>query len=281
MCEVQLRMSDDIRIQKRSYRKMSEVFSITGGYMQLLSTVFSIITFLINKIGNEVEIVNGLFYFYPKKRKIGLKHYIKKTSIDSNINNNKHILSHNIKNSNEDLDIKDNSYLFSHKNNFYKENINDNCSQSINIIKTKSGKTGDNISKNNNNIKKDSSIEESVNNKSKITFLNNRINNNFDNIRRNIFINKIKTKNNEIINSEREKKFIKFNFFYYYCFSKLINTKKTKDLKKLFNYAISFYKQKLDVVYIFHVILLIEKELGIKRVNINIDQETFYELNNT
>ena len=281
MCEVQLRMSDDIRIQKRSYRKMSEVFSITGGYMQLLSTVFSIITFLINKIGNEVEIVNGLFYFYPKKRKIGLKHYIKKSSIDSNINNNKHILSHNIKNSNEDLDIKDNSYLFSHNNNFYKENINDNCSQSINIIKTKSGKTGDNISKNNNNIKKDSSIEESVNNKSKITFLNNRINNNFDNIRRNIFINKIKTKNNEIINSEREKKYIKFNFFYYYCFSKLINTKKTKDLKKLFNYAISFYKQKLDVVYIFHIILLIEKELGIKRVNINIDQETFYELNNT
>ena len=281
MCEVQLRMSDDIRIQKRSYRKMSEVFSITGGYMQLLSTVFSIITFLINKIGNEVEIVNGLFYFYPKKRKIGLKHYIKKTSIDSNINNNKHILSHNIKNSNEDLDIKDNSYLFSHKNNFYKENINDNCSQSINIIKTKSGKTGDNISKNNNNIKKDSSIEESVNNKSKITFLNNRINNNFDNIRRNIFINKIKTKNNEIINSEREKKYIKFNFFYYYCFSKLINTKKTKDLKKLFNYALSFYKQKLEVVYIFHIILLIEKELGIKRVNINIDQETFYELNNT
>ena len=281
MCEVQLRMSDDIRIQKRSYRKMSEVFSITGGYMQLLSTVFSIITFLINKIGHEVEIVNGLFYFYPKKRKIGLKHYIKKSSIDSNINNNKHILSHNIKNSNEDLDIKDNSYLFSHNNNFYKENINDNCSQSINIIKTKSGKTGDNISKNNNNIKKDSSIEESVNNKSKITFLNNRINNNFDNIRRNIFINKIKTKNNEIINSEREKKYIKFNFFYYYCFSKLINTKKTKDLKKLFNYAISFYKQKLDVVYIFHIILLIEKELGIKRVNINIDQETFYELNNT
>ena len=113
--------------------------------------------------------------------------------------------------------------------------------------------------------------------------MNNRINNNFDNdnIRKNIFINKIKTKNNEIINSERDKKFIKFNFFYYYCFSKLINTKKTKNLKKLFNYAISFYKQKLDVVFIFHIILLIEKKLGIKRVNVNINPETFYDLNNT
>ena len=50
MCEVQIRMSDDIHIKKRTYRKMSDVFSITGGYMQLISTIFSIITFLTNKI---------------------------------------------------------------------------------------------------------------------------------------------------------------------------------------------------------------------------------------
>ena len=104
--------------------------------------------------------------------------------MDSNINNNKNILSHKIKNTNEDLDIKDNSYLFSNKNNYYKENINDNCSQSINIIKNKSGKSCNNIGRNSNNIKKDSSIEESINNKSKINFLNYRINNNYDNIKK-------------------------------------------------------------------------------------------------
>ena len=140
----------------------------------------------------------------------------------------------------------------------------------------KCGNSGDNISNNSNNINKDSFIDENINNKSKIDLLNYPINNNNDNIKKIIFTNNKKAKNNEILNPESEKKYIKFNFFYYYCFSKIINTKKTKDLIHLFNYAISFYKQKLDVVYIFHIIFLIEKEFRIKRTNI--DQETFYEL---
>jgi hypothetical protein len=48
---------------------MSEVFAITGGYMQLISTIFSIITFLSNKIDHEVKIVNSIFNFYPNKKK--------------------------------------------------------------------------------------------------------------------------------------------------------------------------------------------------------------------
>ena len=47
ICEIQIRMGDDIRIQKRIYMKISEAFAITGGYMQLISTIFSVITFLI------------------------------------------------------------------------------------------------------------------------------------------------------------------------------------------------------------------------------------------
>jgi len=43
MCEIQFRLGDDIRIQKRSFMKMTEVFAITGGYMQLISTLFKII----------------------------------------------------------------------------------------------------------------------------------------------------------------------------------------------------------------------------------------------
>ena len=45
MCEIQIRINDDIRVQKRTYRKMTDVFAITGGYMQLISTIFSVITF--------------------------------------------------------------------------------------------------------------------------------------------------------------------------------------------------------------------------------------------
>ena len=78
ICEIQIRMGDDIRIQKRTYMKMSEVFAITGGYMQLISTIFSVITFLVNKINNEIQLVNSIFNFYPKKRKISLKYQLQK-----------------------------------------------------------------------------------------------------------------------------------------------------------------------------------------------------------
>ena len=74
ICEVQIRMGDDIRIQKRTYMKMTEVFSITGGYMQLISAIFSFITFLVNKMNIETQLVNSIFNFYPKKRKISLKY---------------------------------------------------------------------------------------------------------------------------------------------------------------------------------------------------------------
>jgi hypothetical protein len=76
-------MGDDIRIQKRTYRKMSDVFAITGGYMQLISTIFSIITFLTNKIDIEVQLVNNLFNFYPKKKKLTLRHKLQQLPFDS------------------------------------------------------------------------------------------------------------------------------------------------------------------------------------------------------
>ena len=84
MYEVQFRMNDDIRTQKRTHRKMSEAFAIVGGYTQLsfsyfilflslniyylISTIFSVITFLTNKIYHEVQIVNIInINFFPLK----------------------------------------------------------------------------------------------------------------------------------------------------------------------------------------------------------------------
>ena len=79
MCEIQFRLGDDIRVQKRSFMKMTEVFAITGGYMQLISTLFKIIALLKNRLSYEIELVNSLFNIYPKKKKITLKHDIQKT----------------------------------------------------------------------------------------------------------------------------------------------------------------------------------------------------------
>jgi hypothetical protein len=82
MCDVQFKFGDDIHIQKRSFMKMTEVFAITGGYMQLLSTIFTFTTLLSNKLGYEIKLVNSIFNFYPKKRQISLKHELKGKIID-------------------------------------------------------------------------------------------------------------------------------------------------------------------------------------------------------
>ena len=49
---------------------MSEVFSITGGYMQLISTIFSLITLFTKNLYVEKKLLNRLFNFNIKQRKI-------------------------------------------------------------------------------------------------------------------------------------------------------------------------------------------------------------------
>ena len=70
---IQIRLDDYITVQKRTYMKLPEVFSKIGGYMQIISTIFSIISIVINKIGPEIKILNGIFNFNIKKNKIMMK----------------------------------------------------------------------------------------------------------------------------------------------------------------------------------------------------------------
>jgi len=73
ICVLQIRLDDSINIQKRSYTKMSEIFSKIGGYMQLISTVFSILSIIANTIGPEIKILNGIFNFNIKNNKMIIK----------------------------------------------------------------------------------------------------------------------------------------------------------------------------------------------------------------
>jgi len=45
-----IRLEDNIYFQKRTYKKMSEVFTKTGGYMQILYSIFTLIALLTKKI---------------------------------------------------------------------------------------------------------------------------------------------------------------------------------------------------------------------------------------
>ena len=70
---VQLRLEDTLFIQKRTYSKLSEIFSRIGGYMQLMNTVFLLITSIINRIYSELKIINSIFNFNIKDNKMVLK----------------------------------------------------------------------------------------------------------------------------------------------------------------------------------------------------------------
>lgn len=67
-----INLEDNIIVQKREYTKMSEVFSVTGGYMQLISTIFIFINLFIKNLSVEKKILNKLFNFNIKQKKIVL-----------------------------------------------------------------------------------------------------------------------------------------------------------------------------------------------------------------
>jgi hypothetical protein len=275
MCEIQIKIGEDIRVHKRTFRKMTEVFAITGGYMQLISTIFKIITLLSNKLGYEIKMVNSLFNIYPKKNKIKLKYRlqnkldfqkdklttkkfslyrIKKTTLSSNNN----IAIHGIdRQSVNRLNIND--YLV---NSIKFDNYCNSNSPSPN--QDKNLRTNKTVNEENNSPYEDK-IKESSNNfignksKSKVSLLNlgthffNNISfynkNNAEIKNKNIFI---ETAEEIPIKSAR----VKMNVFYYYLFSRCKNSKEELNL---FNLAISFYKKKLDIIHFFCIILLIEK----------------------
>ena len=66
----QIKLEEYIHVQKREYTKMSEVFSITGGYMQLISTIFALVMTFTGNLNVEKKILNRLFNFNIKQRKL-------------------------------------------------------------------------------------------------------------------------------------------------------------------------------------------------------------------
>ena len=60
ICKVELRLSDNIHVQRRSYKKMSSVFSTTGGYMQVIYTIFVVLALIPNQFNFKSIIVNSL-----------------------------------------------------------------------------------------------------------------------------------------------------------------------------------------------------------------------------
>ena len=252
ICAIQIRLDDNIEIQKRTYTKLAEIFSLIGGYMQLLHTIFSIMSIIVNKIGPEIKILNDIFNFNVKTGKMIMKiNSLKNPSLImlSRKSKGKIIpdkIIHGLKKLNEDKTIiskKSEKELFNNDSLFPITIINKN--EDLLSPKPKRHKQND-------NLKKLSFIKNSKYNEKGQNFSS-------------IYFNKISNEERESERNEYKAK-INFNLFEYYCFWKL--TSKKKEIN-LFHKSSSLYRKKMDIINIFTLLILTEKNL-INKENKNI-----------
>ena len=272
--KAEIRLEDSIYYVNRKYTKMSEVFSALGGYMEVISTIFSVIVLLSKKISIEQKLLNSLFNFNIKQKKIILCiEYDKKLdynfSIDKGNQNQNKFIQYNARKSIVSKKNRRNSIFFiSNFNNFSP------------IIKKSETELEDNrlnLRDNNNKIsdkgligivrkmpkekEKYINVEQSIN-FSKNNMIFNDGNQNINDYQINkIYEQKIEKKRNSNFNIIKDLKnydkgrrsTINFNFFDYYCFRRFTN-KRTE--LELFTFGINFYKSQMDIINFFNIIIL-------------------------
>ena len=248
----QLRLEDTLFVQTRAYTKISEILSRIGGYMQLMNTVFLLVTSIVNRLYSEIKIINSIFNFNIKENKMILKLKSFRTSTKAfYFPNAKKFCSSNIVTTNNMNNLENENK--SKNNLILKDNTINNIS-SLNALNNKKTNEIKNYSINNNNNKNiiffENSKNESVKS-GKENIINSRNSNNIncDNFRNLFDINK------EEINYTDYNDYINLNIFDYLCTRK--NSKKYKHIK-LYNKGNSFYRKKIDIVHVFIILTLIE-----------------------
>jgi hypothetical protein len=284
----QIKLEDYIYVQKREYTKMSEVFSITGGYMQLISTVFLFINLFIKNLAVEKKILNKLFNFNLKQKKIvlniqyekRLKCYIRNEKNDINafipfiakkgINTERTLKFHINDNS------PNNDYCLSTNNNSI---INFKKRKMDTLKSNKKNESENAISQNISNIsdvinKGPSHIEQNIINRSKMIML---FKDDFKeeelncspmnkNMRKNKLTHQINY-TNEIDNNKKSNELtlkkkgtinevsLRFSDYFCYCFKR----KKNMDMNvKVFNFGINFYRNQMNIINFFNIFFLSE-----------------------
>ena len=251
---VQLRLDDIIFVQKRSYAKLSKLLSKIGGYMQIMYTFFLLITSIINKLNNEIKIINSIFDFNLKEKKMILKlKSIREINqnIGIKINNNLEFSPENkLKTKKLEFENKSKNNLIIEENNIYNIsplNISDNkkINESQNyIIKINNKKNF--VGFGNSNSKK--SINE-IND-----CLGSGIKFNKQNLDK--FLFHIDSKDES--NYKNYKDHIKLSLFDYLCSRK--NSKKYKYIE-LYNKSNTFFKKQIDIVRVFTLLSIVEDKL--------------------
>lgn len=271
ICKADIRLSDNIHVQKRSYSKMSNVFSITGGYMQIIYTIFSLLILIPNKFGIEKIIVNNLLTLDIKREKKIISNFKGKrnstifdTSKKDIINLNKSSKRTNDYDilTTENLNIPNNQqkrnsinigniFMYGKKTNSKNPFFGD-CLGNISFMEH-----SNNASKIEMNPKQSrysivgsqnfgvQSINKSIN-KSINRSINKSINNNYNRSNSIEFFENIKSKGI---------KRVTINIFEYFCLRKLL--KKKKDIE-IFDKSSFLYKDRMDSINLFRDLLVYE-----------------------
>jgi hypothetical protein len=241
---VQLRLEDTLFIQNRTYTKISEIFSRIGGYMQLMNTIFLLITTIINKIDSEIKIINSIFNFNLKDNKMILKLTTFKDFHSPGV-----------------LKINDKTTLFSSKKSINDLKYQEMDNRSKNNLIFKKSENNNNISLLNiSNISDNKKASESqcvvkIDNTKNIIY--------FENINKTAEKSSIcKNQNIEEYISYSDKKGtidlneqFNLNLISYFC--RRGNAKKSR-LIKLYNKGNLFYREKMDIVRVFTLQLILE-----------------------
>lgn len=275
----QIKLEEYTHVLKREYTKMSEVFSITGGYMQLISTIFALVRLFTKNITIEKKIINKLFHFNLKQRKLLLDIQYKKRlnynihfengEIQSfipfearkslNLYKKKIIKQDNFKSNNSSVRryYSPNPRNIKKINSFIKSNNSNSIGPLMNnrVIKNNSEKKNQIYQINNPN-----SIERNFINHSKMIMLlkNEDINN--GNIFK-MFGKNISNNNNDKtqnLNAEQIIEKIDFNIIDYVCCGNFRN--KNANIE-LFNFGVNFYRSQLDIINIFNILFLTKSML--------------------
>ena len=249
ICKVEVRLSDNIHVQRRSYKKMSSVFSTTGGYMQVIYTIFVVLALIPNQFNFKSIIVNSLLNIDFKKIDKNKNNYI---NMQSNIIFDKFnkVQSKNFANTKhnfQNIKLPQNGFILKSS-----KKVSD-----LNLVKKIKSFEPNNFKQMNNK-----SINEPFNNVSKAGMMPH--NSEFS-IEKMSGIKSLSNKNlyhfpkeNSFFNKTKRKgiKQIKFNIFQYYCFGHCFNQNKKIEL---FNKGALLYREQLDIIHIFTHLLDIEK----------------------
>ena len=275
-----IRLEDNIYFQKRTYKKMAEVFATTGGYMQLLYSIFGIVSLLTKKMSIEKKLLNNLFYFNIKQKKVILSIEYKKKLNFATSGSFKEKRNSDIKEINKTNDkiqninyipyIAKKSPLFRKYSKVMKSNKNNRNEKLILSLPRKSVSFANqnklykilngrnDVSKDGlidaSKIQKNNEIKHTILHQNKMTFTDSK-EVDFDKNQINRLYLRSKSKESDDLKKIEKENFcnITFNIFEYYCLWKY---SKKKIQIELFRFAYKFFQSQMDIINFFNIIVL-------------------------